>query len=276
MLKSQLSSGRSTSRSVRPGTGKLALRRARCAAPAAVADGSIRSRAVCSATSSGSPDNGDAAGETAAVAVTEPAAADAATPSSSGTTTPATPATSSSSSSSGGGSPQNGTLEQQLKAAYDSGYAQGYLRGVKVSVDVGFSPADPAGGSSSSGGQSGQRLGTTRGTSDARRRGSSSSSSSSSGGSSSSSSSSGGSSSSGSSGSREEGAQGDGPGAGGGRDSVLKSVAKGLIWRLFSTCVTVGVALVILKDSLQVKWKETAGRSGLGGSVGWCWGGGRV
>jgi uncharacterized membrane protein len=33
-----------------------------------------------------------------------------------------------------------------------------------------------------------------------------------------------------------------------GRDDLLRSLVKGLVWRLFSTCVTVTVAVIVLKD----------------------------
>lgn len=35
-------------------------------------------------------------------------------------------------------------------------------------------------------------------------------------------------------------------------DSIVRSAVKGLVWRIFSTTVTVGVAMVVLHDSLQV------------------------
>jgi uncharacterized membrane protein len=35
-------------------------------------------------------------------------------------------------------------------------------------------------------------------------------------------------------------------------DSIARSALKGLVWRIFSTTATVGVAMVILKDSLEV------------------------
>lgn len=36
-------------------------------------------------------------------------------------------------------------------------------------------------------------------------------------------------------------------------DSLLRSVTKGLVWRLFSTTATVGIALLVLHDVLQVR-----------------------
>jgi uncharacterized membrane protein len=40
-------------------------------------------------------------------------------------------------------------------------------------------------------------------------------------------------------------------------DSIARSAIKGLVWRIFSTTATVGVAMIILKDSLEVSdaWK---------------------
>lgn len=35
-------------------------------------------------------------------------------------------------------------------------------------------------------------------------------------------------------------------------DSILRSAAKGLVWRLFSTSATVGIALLVLHDVIQV------------------------
>lgn len=35
-------------------------------------------------------------------------------------------------------------------------------------------------------------------------------------------------------------------------DSIVRSAVKGLVWRIFSTTATVGVAFVILQDSLDV------------------------
>eukprot|EP00775_Hariotina_reticulata_P002633 gene2633-2934_t len=36
-------------------------------------------------------------------------------------------------------------------------------------------------------------------------------------------------------------------------DSILRSAAKGLVWRLFSTSATVGIALLVLRDVIQVE-----------------------
>lgn len=43
-----------------------------------------------------------------------------------------------------------------------------------------------------------------------------------------------------------------------GHDSLLRSAAKGLIWRLFSTTATVGIALLVLHDILQVSHQAAA------------------
>lgn len=53
--------------------------------------------------------------------------------------------------------------------------------------------------------------------------------------------------------SRQAAAEASSDGGGGAsEDSILRSAAKGLVWRLFSTSATVGIALLVLHDVIQV------------------------
>jgi uncharacterized membrane protein len=85
-------------------------------------------------------------------------------------------------------------IEARIKAAYEAGLREGYVRGAKITVDVQLRDGD--GDSSGKGTKSGS-------------------------------------------------------GGGKPKDNLLRSVLKGLLWRLFSTAVTVAVAVALLGDALE-------------------------
>lgn len=135
------------------------------------------------------------------------------------------------SSNGGGGGGDSADLERRLRAAYERGFEAGYLKGLDVRVDVGVALPDNSAGSSSKGRQQRPRqramVAGSGSANDLLPHGDA--------------------------GSDSDGEGSSRAGGGGGRDSVARSVLKGLIWRLFSTCVTVGVAAAFLGDALSAQ-----------------------
>lgn len=108
-------------------------------------------------------------------------------------------------------------LQEEVQQAYESGYKAGYTAGVKVQVNVGVDMS-----SSRQQQQLTQRQQPTAASGSSTTNNSSSSSS----------------------GQSSETAA---------ADSLARSAVKGLVWRLFSTTATMGIALLVLHDVLQVE-----------------------